>query len=428
MNPTTTRQLPPFRAAVLASVLAAAGACFPLASCAMARPATTHQLMTTTNDKGDKVQFDRTDDQYTITLNGKEVKKGKVGDADWDSWSVKNDKGEVIATITHDGDDFGISSGDTDNAAASAMARSRAEREIARVQRYRMAPRAYGGVTGPMGQNLGNFIAVANPPKVMMGVTLGTPDESLAEQVGVKPEEATLVETITKGLPADQAGLKRHDVIVKADGKSPCGESDLRSLLREKNPGDELQLDIVRRGEKQSVTIKLAAYDNSKLASATWSGTFGSNLEREEQAKELANLADQLRKSAGEASRGSGAAAAEANKQLEEVSKRMAELAQRLAEVDASGFFKQTFPGTVQLDPSGTGTIVIQPGQAPVAVPAVPGVPAQPNAFGMSPRHDRELSERIDKLEQQIDKLQRMLEKVIEEKSPSAPASTPNNH
>lgn len=62
--------------------------------------------------------------------------------------------------------------------------------------------------------------------------------------------------------PADQAGLKRLDVITELDGKKIDGAIGLRKILyREKNVGDELKVTYYRNGKKAETTVKLGVQE-----------------------------------------------------------------------------------------------------------------------------------------------------------------------
>ncbi|MEN1966562.1 trypsin-like peptidase domain-containing protein [Lentibacillus sp. N15] len=59
--------------------------------------------------------------------------------------------------------------------------------------------------------------------------------------------------------PADEAGLKRLDVITQLDGKDVDDMIDLRKILyREKKIGDTVDITYYRNGKKHSTSIKLA--------------------------------------------------------------------------------------------------------------------------------------------------------------------------
>lgn len=62
--------------------------------------------------------------------------------------------------------------------------------------------------------------------------------------------------------PAEQAGLKRLDVITELDGKEVTDTIDLRKVLyQEKKVGDELKITYYREGEKQETTVKLSVQE-----------------------------------------------------------------------------------------------------------------------------------------------------------------------
>jgi serine protease Do len=57
------------------------------------------------------------------------------------------------------------------------------------------------------------------------------------------------VQTITPKSPAEKAGLQVNDLILKFDGQQVSSADAFRKLMRTKNPGSEVSLDI-RRGEE----------------------------------------------------------------------------------------------------------------------------------------------------------------------------------
>ena len=60
------------------------------------------------------------------------------------------------------------------------------------------------------------------------------------------------------GSPAFEAGIDREDLIVALGGVAVSSESDLRRLVAQRKPGEELPIAFERRGERVSSTIRLA--------------------------------------------------------------------------------------------------------------------------------------------------------------------------
>jgi predicted metalloprotease with PDZ domain len=68
--------------------------------------------------------------------------------------------------------------------------------------------------------------------------------------------------TIT-GTPVYQAGLDIDDQILKLDGKSVKSEQEIKTLLADHKPGDEISVEYMHRGETKMAMIKLA--ENPRL-------------------------------------------------------------------------------------------------------------------------------------------------------------------
>jgi S1-C subfamily serine protease len=57
--------------------------------------------------------------------------------------------------------------------------------------------------------------------------------------------------------PAEVAGLRKDDIITEVDGKPIEGTSDLYHKIRSHEPGDEITVTYIRRGEKRKVEVEL---------------------------------------------------------------------------------------------------------------------------------------------------------------------------
>jgi S1-C subfamily serine protease len=105
-----------------------------------------------------------------------------------------------------------------------------------------------------------------------LGVEMATIDENLSETFNLPVDEGALVQRVHDGSPAARAGLKGGttnvvvdgesyllggDVIVKADGQEVASSDDLGKIVASKKPGEELELEISRNGETQTITVTL---------------------------------------------------------------------------------------------------------------------------------------------------------------------------
>jgi S1-C subfamily serine protease len=84
-------------------------------------------------------------------------------------------------------------------------------------------------------------------------------DPQIAEQLGLETEEGTLVLSVVDGSVAERGGLKEGDVIVGLDGEEVASVEDLLAALRERDPGDEVVIDLLRNGERLEARVTLAS-------------------------------------------------------------------------------------------------------------------------------------------------------------------------
>lgn len=82
-----------------------------------------------------------------------------------------------------------------------------------------------------------------------------TPD--LAEALGVDASRGAIVTKVEPDSPAEAAGLQAGDLIVAVDGTAVDGSGDLRNLIGLKRSGSEVELTVLREGERLSVKARL---------------------------------------------------------------------------------------------------------------------------------------------------------------------------
>jgi S1-C subfamily serine protease len=87
---------------------------------------------------------------------------------------------------------------------------------------------------------------------------LGTSVRPVGADPGGDSEGGVVVAAVEKGSPADDAGLRRGDVIVEAGGRLVTTVEDLYSALRQRDPGEELEVAFVRDGDRDEATVTLA--------------------------------------------------------------------------------------------------------------------------------------------------------------------------
>ncbi len=81
-----------------------------------------------------------------------------------------------------------------------------------------------------------------------------TPD--LKEKLDLKDEKGALVADVTAGGPAEEAGIKRGDVIISFDGEEIKEMHDLPYIVASTPVGKKVTVEIIRKGKKKSLQVK----------------------------------------------------------------------------------------------------------------------------------------------------------------------------
>jgi serine protease Do len=95
----------------------------------------------------------------------------------------------------------------------------------------------------------------------MLGIESESLGSQLAEFFGVK--EGALVRSVTKGTPADKAGLKAGDVIVKVEDHRVSGPREVAALLRAPRTKKTFPLTVVR--DRKEIVIQVTLDDDSSM-------------------------------------------------------------------------------------------------------------------------------------------------------------------
>ena len=73
------------------------------------------------------------------------------------------------------------------------------------------------------------------------------------------------VDTIHAGTPAEHAGLLEDDVLLTLDGRAVNHPNEVQSLIYDRDPGERVELLILRRGERRTVAVYLGEREEDRL-------------------------------------------------------------------------------------------------------------------------------------------------------------------
>ncbi|HSO94590.1 MAG TPA: trypsin-like peptidase domain-containing protein [Acidimicrobiia bacterium] len=122
-------------------------------------------------------------------------------------------------------------------------------------------------------QNIGFAIPISNAIPVFndlrtgrkpafLGVSTTDLSPSIASQLNVSVTDGAVITQVSTNTPASSAGLKKNDVIVQI-GQTPIkGSADVQTAVRSHQPGDTVQIVIVRGTSRQTLSAKLTQRPN----------------------------------------------------------------------------------------------------------------------------------------------------------------------
>jgi S1-C subfamily serine protease len=102
------------------------------------------------------------------------------------------------------------------------------------------------------------------PDTAFLGVStvdLADVDPAVRERFGIDTgtDAGALVQDVTPGTAAADAGLEIGDVIVAIDGDDVSTSADVRDAIRAHEPGDEIAITVERQGDDQDLGAQLGA-------------------------------------------------------------------------------------------------------------------------------------------------------------------------
>ena len=92
-------------------------------------------------------------------------------------------------------------------------------------------------------------------------LAFATPAQNNAAFLGVLSEDNELgakINEVSKGSPAEKAGLKKDDIITNVNDEKITGPKDLYDAIGKFKPADKVQISILKNGAKTKLTVELA--------------------------------------------------------------------------------------------------------------------------------------------------------------------------
>jgi serine protease Do len=113
-----------------------------------------------------------------------------------------------------------------------------------------------------------------HPRRGWIGVRIQSVSAELAEGLHLPSAKGALIASVTPAGPAEQAGIKQGDVVLKFDGKDVSEMRGLPRMVAETPVGKSVDVTVWRKGKQVDLTAKVGEYpENDEQASAAPSST-----------------------------------------------------------------------------------------------------------------------------------------------------------
>lgn len=102
----------------------------------------------------------------------------------------------------------------------------------------------------------------------LLGVNIQDMNEALSKSFGRKDSEGALVSQVVEGSPAEKAGIKAGDIILKFNDNVVKGAAHLKNLVGKEKPGASANMSVYRDNKTLEIPVKIAERTQKALASS----------------------------------------------------------------------------------------------------------------------------------------------------------------
>jgi len=96
-----------------------------------------------------------------------------------------------------------------------------------------------------------------------LGVSVQDLTPELAEAFHVKENKGAVIADVVKNGPAEKAGIKRGDVVVKYNGRAVTDASSLRNMVALTPVGKEIEIELIRKGKRKTISAKIGSLNEA---------------------------------------------------------------------------------------------------------------------------------------------------------------------
>jgi len=103
--------------------------------------------------------------------------------------------------------------------------------------------------------------------RAWMGISMMAVNERIARRYGMDRPTGVIIQQVVDGSPADDAGLELLDIILAMEGIDIERTNEVQNMVALRDPGDEVELEILRDGKKMEKSVELGERQRTAAAS-----------------------------------------------------------------------------------------------------------------------------------------------------------------
>ena len=93
--------------------------------------------------------------------------------------------------------------------------------------------------------------------RAYLGVSIADITPELAKELNLNETQGVYLSEVTEGGAAEEAGIKKGDILVQAGGKAVRKMSELLEVIGSRRPGDKMTVVVLRDGKEKSFNVTL---------------------------------------------------------------------------------------------------------------------------------------------------------------------------
>jgi serine protease Do len=105
--------------------------------------------------------------------------------------------------------------------------------------------------------------------RAWLGIAMKNVDDAVAQRFSMNTPRGVYVEDVMDDSPAQKAGLKSLDIILKIDGHEMSSSNEVQNFIAMKKPGETVTLSLLRNGKPTEIAVKLGQRETGKSGGKT---------------------------------------------------------------------------------------------------------------------------------------------------------------